>query len=255
MRRLKEVNLINRIKILLNKDYKQEVAQPEVNSIQEHPKINIMGKRNKIKVTHSLGAHKIRTYIDPNYKNIKTAFLNSSHINSSSNVGILPLLSDLYNPMLISFSSYLRKIIILTTKFSTKLLHTNNSLFNNIHLNSRMLKLIQFKTGKLHNTSKSLNSIFNAMSHHSRAKAQLNTRRQIYGTSITVIKIPIKPLLARIYCLKISRIDNSITKNQTSKEANNQKRSNKHHLISSLLINRQPYYKDANKRTILTLNS
>jgi hypothetical protein len=33
---------------MLNKDYKQEVAQQEVNSFQKHQKINIMAKRNKI---------------------------------------------------------------------------------------------------------------------------------------------------------------------------------------------------------------
>jgi hypothetical protein len=90
---------------MLNKDYKQEVAQQEVNSFQKHQKINIMVKRNKIKVTHNPGAHKIRTNIDPSNKYIKTAILNSSLIISSSNVGILQLLSDLINPMIISFSS------------------------------------------------------------------------------------------------------------------------------------------------------
>ena len=95
---------------MLNNDYKQEVAQQEVNSFQKHQKINIMVKRNKIKVTYNPGAHKIRTNIDPKNKYIKTAILNSSLIISSSNLGILQLLSDLNNPMIISFNSNHRQM-------------------------------------------------------------------------------------------------------------------------------------------------
>jgi hypothetical protein len=49
---LKKVNLINKTKIILKLDYKPEAALLKVYNIQKHIKINIMDKRNKIRVIH-----------------------------------------------------------------------------------------------------------------------------------------------------------------------------------------------------------
>ena len=73
----------------MNKDYKQEVAQLEVNNIQKEQKINNIGKSNKTMVIHNLGSHNVRTNADPNNKDIKTSILNKSHISVNSNVVIL----------------------------------------------------------------------------------------------------------------------------------------------------------------------
>ena len=103
MGRLTKV-LIYKIKKIQNKDFRQEAAQLEVNSIQKYQKINNIGKSQKFKVIHSLGLHTLRTNVDPNNKDIKTSILSRSLISRNSNVAILPRLSVLSNPRLINAS-------------------------------------------------------------------------------------------------------------------------------------------------------
>lgn len=95
MDRFKMVNLIYKIKKILNKDFRQEVYHPEVNSIQINQEINYIVKSNKTMAILSLSAHTIRINADPNKFNIKTSILNKSHINSNSNGAALPWLKDL----------------------------------------------------------------------------------------------------------------------------------------------------------------
>ena len=86
---LKKVNLINKTKRILKLDYKPEAALLKVYNIQKHIKINIMDKRNKIRVIHWVGARFIKTNTDLYNKNAKTLFLSNSYINNSSNKDIL----------------------------------------------------------------------------------------------------------------------------------------------------------------------